>query len=96
MSLELLLFLGGQAVALLAAIIGTYVKISVRLGQIELMLQHTDQSSASNSRELIQVKEDLHKLTLKVEHIQTMQQMLCHACPLRPANNMKHIKEPKL
>lgn len=87
MSTEVWIFLGGQAIVLLLSIIGTYVKIAVRLKEIELKITHADKSSTANHDDLRLLRNDLQKLTLKVEHVQTMQQMLCQACPFRPGNN---------
>lgn len=95
MDTTVLLFMGGQAIALLGAIIGTYVKQSVRLREIELTLKHTDRSSTHNANELTALKRELANLTIKVEHIQTMQQMLCHNCPLRPHGNNRHMPPTK-
>lgn len=83
MTTEIMLFLTGQAIVLLLAIVSTYVKLAVRLKEIELTLQHTDSSSESNATELRALRSDLQALTLKVEHVQTTQQMFCATCPLR-------------
>lgn len=92
MTLELTLFLAGQAIALLLAIVGTYIKLAVRLTQIELTIQHTDNSSVHNAHDLSTLKADLHKLTLKVETIQTTQQLFCSTCPMRgiPHDHAQH------
>lgn len=89
MPTEIILFLAAQAAALFVAIIATYVRTAVRLREIELMLRHTDGASTSNASALSVMQTEIQKLTVKVEHIQTTQQMLCTTCPLR---GNKHVK----
>lgn len=79
----LVLFLGGQAVVIATALIGTYVRLAVKLSQIELLVSHSDRTSQTNHDDIVLLKADVANIRVKLEHIETLQSMLCSTCPLK-------------
>lgn len=79
------LFLAGQAFVIVTALIGTYVKIAVRLREIEMHIKHGEDLSQVNHDDLVTLKSEVNAIKVKLEHLQTMQQMLCATCPLKSA-----------
>lgn len=83
MNLEIILFMVGQAIIVAGAIVGTYVKTAVRLTKIELLIAHSDGTSQRNHDDIVTLKSEVHDIRLKLEHMETMQSMLCSTCPLK-------------
>lgn len=89
MNNDIILFIVGQAAVIAAAIVGTYVKMAVRLTKIEVLIAHSDNTSQSNHDEITALKIEVHNIRIKLEHMETMQSMLCSTCPLKGDHHRK-------
>lgn len=88
-STSLILFLGGQAIVIATAMIGTYVRLAVKLSQIELLVSHSDRTSQTNHDDIVLLKADVANIRIKLEHIETLQSMLCSTCPLKTSHHLE-------
>jgi hypothetical protein len=83
MDSNIIIFLAGQAIVITGALIGTYVRLAVKLERLSLLVANSDRTSQSNHDDIILLKADVSNIRVKIEHIETMQSMLCSTCPLK-------------
>ena len=88
MESNIVLFLAGQAVVIVGALVGTYVRLAVKLSQIELLVSHSDKTSQTNHDDIVLLKAEVANIRVKLEHIETLQSMLCSTCPLKQQHHM--------
>lgn len=91
-----ILFLAGQAVVIAGALIGTYVRLAVKLEKLSLLVSHSDRISQSNHDDIVLLKADVNNIRVKLEHIETLQSMLCSTCPLKGNHhaNLSNTRKP--
>lgn len=83
MDIGIIIFLLSQAVVIVAFLVGTYVKTAVRLKEIEIHVSHCEETSESNHNAIGALQNEAQMIRLKLEHMETMQAMLCSTCPLK-------------
>lgn len=95
MTTEFYLFLAGQAVVLVGVILATYIRTAVKLNELSVRVKHVERLEVGLKKQQDECFHDMHIIANKLTRIETLQQTLCNACPLRNGNGNNPIIPPR-